>query len=145
LLSAATGCSAAFPRHASLLDAEMKSVEELLHAACQVPGVLVPVATKVLHRKRPNLVPMLDNVVLGHYFAFLKRPELVGRSQDKPRAASAAMVALAAFRDDLVDSSAQLNQIAAELVAAGTQVTTMRLLELLVWCAVEPKGYYRNR
>ena len=92
------------PRGVSLLDADLTAVEELLRSACQAPRVLVPVATKVLHRKRPGLIPMLDNVVLGYYFGALGRPELIGRSQDKARAAAAAMVALAAFRGDLADS-----------------------------------------
>ena len=36
---------------------------ELFDGACRVRGVLMPVATKVLHRKRPGWIPMLDNVI----------------------------------------------------------------------------------
>jgi len=144
LASACDGRLAGIPRDAHLLDSDVAEVEGLLAAACEVPGVLVPVATKVLHRKRPHLIPMLDNVVLAHYFGYLDRPELVGRSQDKRRAASAARVALDAFRADLDQAGLVLADIVGQLAVEGTPVTAVRLLELLVWCAVEPAGYYRQ-
>jgi hypothetical protein len=55
-------------------------VGRLLEAAVQVPWVLVPVACKVLHCKRPRLIPMLDNVVLGHYQHALSEPWLAAAS-----------------------------------------------------------------
>lgn len=144
LAVACDGLLVGIPRDAHLRDADLEALEGLLAAACEVPGVLVPVATKVLHRKRPHLIPMLDNVVLAHYFGYLNRPELVGRSQDKRRAASVAMIALDAFRADLEAATPVLVDVAGQLRAAGTPVTGVRLLELLVWCAVEPAGYYRQ-
>ena len=133
----------AIPVDADLRTFDLSQIEGLLHAACQVPWVLVPVATKVLHRKRPRLVPMLDNVVLGYYFEQLRRPELVGRSQDKKRAAAAAMPAVEAFLGDLNAAGPALAPIADSLAATGTPLTDLRLLELLLWCTVEPAGYYR--
>lgn len=144
LAAACDGLLAGIPREAHVLDGDLAAVERLLAAACGVPGVLVPVATKVLHRKRPHLIPMLDNVVLAHYFGHLGRPELVGRSQDKRRAASTARIALQAFGADLEGADPVLADIAGQLAADGTPVTAVRLLELLVWCAVEPAGYYRQ-
>ena len=57
------------PADADLLtfDPQLKEFEQLIHAAVQARQVLVPVATKVLHRKRRGFIPMLDNVVMGHY------------------------------------------------------------------------------
>ena len=133
----------AIPRDAALLETDPALVKHLIDAACSVQGVLVPVATKVLHRKRPGLVPMLDNVVLRYYFERLGRPELTGRSQDKNKAASVARLALDEFKSDLEKASPDLDVIAAELAGQGMPVTTVRLLELLLWCAVEPAGYYR--
>lgn len=144
LAAACDGLLVGIPKGAYLLNADLASVEGLLAAACEVPGVLVPVATKVLHRKRPHLIPILDNVVLAHYFGYLGRPELVNRSQDKRRAASVARIALDAFRADLEEADAVLADVVAQLAASGTPVTGVRLLELLVWCAVEPAGYYRQ-
>jgi hypothetical protein len=142
----ATACDdlmRAIPRDAALLETDLALVEQLIDAACSVQGVLVPVATKVLHRKRPGLVPMLDNVLLRYYFEHLERPELTGRSQDRKKAASVARLALDEFKSDLEKARPDLDAIAAELGGKGMPVTTVRLLELLLWCAVEPTGYYR--
>jgi len=34
--------------------------------------------------------------------------------------------------------------VAGQLAVEGTPVAAVRLLELLVWCAVEPDGYYHQ-
>jgi hypothetical protein len=115
LAAACDGLLAGIPRDAHLLDTDVAAVEGLLAAACEVPGVLVPVATKVLHRKRPHLIPMLDNVMLAHYFVSLGRPERVGRSQNKRRAALVARIALEAFRTDLKEADRVLVDVAEQL------------------------------
>jgi len=43
-------------------DWQPEVIEKLLEEACSIRGVLVAVATKVLHRKRRALIPMLDSV-----------------------------------------------------------------------------------
>ena len=56
------------PEETSLLDRlDEGLLKRLFEAACSVRYVLLPVATKVLHRKRPWLIPVLDNVVLKYY------------------------------------------------------------------------------
>src|SRR6266508_3388394 len=60
-----------------------------------------PPETKVLHRKRPRLIPMLDSVVLGHYLSGPERRSLFLGMVEKyspDSAADAAMVALASFK-----------------------------------------------
>lgn len=116
------------PRDAGLIGTESSVVEQLIAAACSVPGVLVPVATKVLHRKRPALVPMLDNVVLRYYVEHLGRPELIGRSQDKSKAASVATIALQEFKEDLRQAEPMLTELVDRLEQERMPVTTVRLL-----------------
>lgn len=118
-------------------------VQELLHAAVQVRGVLVPVATKVLHRKRPRLVPMLDTVVIVHYLKALGQAHRLGSTQTKPHAAAVAMTVLAAFRADLLAAGPQLEHLQRGLAVAGYPLALVRILELLVWTQVEPNGHYR--
>lgn len=115
-------------------------VEKLLNEACSIRGVLMAVATKVLHRKRRALIPMLDSVVLAHY---LDKRDL-GRSQDKQRATSMGMKALWKFRTDLIDASDALAEIRDALSKAGYLLTRLRILEILVWIEKEPYGVYRN-
>ena len=115
----------------------------LLHSAIPVSGVLIPVATKVLHRKRRALIPMLDNVVLGYYLSTDAHRMLLPRSQDKARAADVAMTALELFRADLVHAGSAIDALRASLEGEGFTLSPVHVLELMVWTKVEPAGYYR--
>lgn len=49
-------------------DAVFDAVRLLFEEACRAPGTALAVASKVLHRKRPKLIPMLDRVVVDHHY-----------------------------------------------------------------------------
>jgi hypothetical protein len=136
---------AAIPRDANLLELEppFDPVRRLLHCAVQATYVLVPVATKVLHRKRPHLIPMFDWIVLAYYLSELSGVAMSWRHSNKRHAAEAAMPALALFREDLGGAEARLLELSQELEERGYRLSPVRILELLVWTAREPKGYYR--
>lgn len=89
------------PEDADLLDLDhwREPLHRLLHAAVQSRDVLVPVATKVLHRKRRSLIPMLDNVVLQHYLRDPELKPLLAATQNKATAADAAMRAVDLFSE----------------------------------------------
>lgn len=40
----------------------------LFEEACRADGTALAVASKVLHRKRPSLIPMLDRIVVDHHY-----------------------------------------------------------------------------
>ncbi len=89
----ATNCEPilpSIPQDADLLDLDCLSepLRELLHAAVQIKGVLIPVATKVLHRKRRSLVPMLDSVVIRHYLSAPEYKALLPGTESKDKAAT---------------------------------------------------------
>lgn len=130
----------AIPHDADLLIAHsiITDLTVLLRVAVAVPRVLIPVATKVLHRKRPALIPMLDNVVLAHYLG-----RLPPATQDKTRAAGVAVEVLGKFRDDLAAVHSEVDAVTADLAAAGFELTPVRVLEVLLWTEVEDRGYYR--
>lgn len=130
---------------ADLLDLHLwrEPVRRLLHAAVQPPGVLIPVATKVLHRKRRRLIPMLDNIVLQHYFSRPELQPLLAASQNKAKAADAAMQALDLFRDDLVAVQEQIASLRQTLNEKGFELSPVRILEILLWTQIEPRGGYR--
>ncbi len=135
------------PVNADLLtfDPQLKEFEKLIHAAVQARQVLVPVATKVLHRKRRGFIPMLDNVVMGHYIDSALRPDLREKSQSKQTAAFVAVEVLKAFREDLRQGHPQIEAIRAQLLRTGFDLTPVRILEILVWTETEMNGYYRPR
>jgi len=128
---------AEIPQHSDLLDEDFDSsgVERLLDAACQVPQVQLARATKVLHRKRRSLIPMMDSVLNDYYLTSLGG----GR-----RAASVATVVLGAFRDDLRAVVGDLRTIGEDVRSQGYDPTPLRMLEVLVGTEVEPQGYYRT-
>ena len=117
---------------------------ELLEAACSVRGVLLAVATKVLHRKRPSWLPMLDAVVLDTYLDTLGRSGLKARLADGSTAAGVGVFVMKAFREDLEGVDAEVDATRDALQEAKTPMTAVRVLEVAVWVAVEPRGYYRN-
>ena len=131
---------AEIPEQADLLSFDLGVVRNLLHEAVQVRQVLIPVATKVLHRKRRSLIPMLDSVVVRYYL-----PEgPFAPFEDSRRAADAAVPVLTAFRKDLETGLEPLVDLCHALHQVGFVVTPLRVLELLVWTEVEPRGYYRS-
>lgn len=77
---------AEIPADARLEEATgVHSAVRLIDASVAVPSVLVPVATKVIHRKRRGLVPMLDQVVLDYYLDATGNAKLKASTQDKRR------------------------------------------------------------
>jgi hypothetical protein len=115
----------------------------LLDAAVQVRGVLVPVATKVLHRKRRRLIPMLDGVILRYLLDTDEHRPLLARTENGATAAQVAMVALDRFHTDLVATSAALERLSSALEEEGFPLSLVRILEVLIWTEVEPGAYYR--
>jgi hypothetical protein len=125
-------------------DPELAQVQTLFEAAVSIPGVLVPVTTKILHRKRRRLIPILDNVVLDHYLKASGAAKQMWKTQDKSRAPAVAKQVLVLFRQDLLECYEPLRDLSAMAEDAGYPVTPLRFLELLIWSQVEPRGYYRG-
>jgi hypothetical protein len=122
----------------------VSAATDLLRAAVTVPWVLLPVATKVLHRKRRGLVPMLDQVVLDYYLEATENTGLRSSTQDKKRAAGTATLVLQHLRDDLVATEAELTMLCDATTAAGFALGPLRALDILLWTEVEPQGYDRT-
>jgi hypothetical protein len=134
------------PEDANLLDLKKwrKPLRDLLDAAIQTPGVLVATATKVLHRKRRFLIPMLDSVVLRHYLT--ANPSSYRdcvESDYRNRAADGAMDAVVVFHGDLVAAQAEIESIRLSLDRQGFALSPVRILEVLVWTQMESAGLYR--
>jgi hypothetical protein len=134
------------PEDADLVELERwrDLLRELLHVAVQAPFVLIPVATKVLHRKRRALIPMLDSVVFRHYLGGPDYKTILPGTENKAKAADVAMEALRLFRNDLRAAENEIARLREQLAFAGFALTPVRILELLVWTEVEPAGNYRT-
>jgi hypothetical protein len=122
----------------------LNDLEDLLHTAVQLKGVLIAVATKILHRKRPNLIPMLDNIVLEAYLDANGLRKAWGRTGDKQHAANVAMQVIEFFRNHLQSVLSEIEFLQKEVAQERFILTRVRILEILVWIAKEQRGYYRN-
>lgn len=61
----------------STFDSDLAIAEGLFNAACAEPQVLLARAAKVLHRKRPGYIPMLDSVMVAAYARAMNQPQLI--------------------------------------------------------------------
>ena len=88
---------------------------------------------------------MIDNVILFAYLDALGRPGLKARTQEGEKAAGVGVFDMDACRRDLEAVDDEIETSGVALREADTPMTPVRLLEVAVWMAVEPNGYYRSR
>ncbi len=98
----------------------------LYRALSGLPAVGVPRMTKVLHRKRPALVPILDEVVRS-YLCDVETLDLTGDAADR------ALTLTRAYHRELHHQLAELTQLRDALDGRGIQLTECRILDILLW------------
>ncbi|MCW2777145.1 MAG: hypothetical protein JWN17_870 [Frankiales bacterium] len=113
-------------------DALVARVADLFAVLDRAPyagkGVRGTILSKVLHRKRPDLVPLYDSRIFESYTA----PGGLPRAQD--RGWQEFMTALCTqMRDDLRGEAAAFDQLVALAEEAGAPMTRLRVLDVLVW------------
>ncbi len=133
------------PPEATIDDAAaMASLHELITAAMTSKFVLLATATKVLHRKRPALVPIMDSVVVAHYVQGETEKALLSRAwTSRPAAAEVAQLVVGRLRQDLAGRREELEGFRVGLRNEGFLLTTVRILDVLVWSSLETSGAYR--
>lgn len=98
----------------------------LYRALSGLPAVGVPRVTKVLHRKRPALVPVLDEVVRS-YLCDVEPLSLTGDAADR------ALTLTQAYHRELHHQLAELTQLRVALDGRGIQLSECRILDVLLW------------
>jgi hypothetical protein len=95
-------------------------------------GVRGTIVSKVLHRKRPDLVPLYDSRIFEAYTA----PGAIPRSTDRSWQQFMALLCMQMRADLQAEAGgfAELEKLAAE---AGAPVTQLRILDILVWRTAE--------
>jgi hypothetical protein len=131
------------PEQADLLsfDPSLETFERLIADAMLVKWVGVAVATKILHRKRRNFIPMLDSYAMKHYLSPVERTVLDTWPREKTGDIQLALEATRGFRDDLRQSLPVIQALQESLRSASFELTPVRILEILVW--TEKTGTYR--
>lgn len=116
---------AALPADVGLTDVDGEILRHVAELATWEAPVGLQLLTKVLHRKRPLLIPLVDRHVVDWY-----RPITGERS-----AAKAWPGLLRAMRDDLDIDNAILLQSMAAAVAEQTfeRLSALRIIDIIVW------------
>ena len=117
------------PARSSLTDAESAIPWDALHALIaafdDVPAVGLARITKVLHRKRPALIPILDSVVEGY---------LVGIERPPPGSRADRAVALTrTYKREMDLNREALACLRLRLTAHGINLTECRLFDVFAW------------
>lgn len=95
-------------------------------------GVRGTILSKVLHRKRPDLVPLYDSRIFECYTA----PGAVERVPHRSWRDSMAAL-LHQMRADLQAEQAAFDELVAVAAAADTPVSRLRALDILIWRTAE--------
>jgi hypothetical protein len=107
-------------------------LKDLINKLCEIKGIDVSTATKILHRKRRNLIPIFDRVVEKFYRRRYIRKIPVSKPDDK------FINLLRCFKRDLKHiqetQQGEIERILELLVQQGTPLTKVRLLEFAIWC-----------
>jgi hypothetical protein len=119
-----------FPSDLALRDADDGVLGLLDDLAAWVRAPQLTLLTKVLHRKRPHLIPPVDRHVL----------DLYRRTTGQRTAVAAWSPLLRAMRDDLHSPNAQAltaigTQIGAEL---GRELSHVRMVDITIWMERRP-------
>lgn len=118
------------PSDATLVAADHEvpwaGLEALMRAIHGAPEVGLPRATKVLHKKRPALIPILDSVVE----TYLRRVEGLRRTRDF---ALYAVSLVRSYKRELDANLPTLRVLQAELRKRDVELTECRLLDLFLW------------
>ena len=106
-----------------------KAIENV-YRACWDYGVREARTTKVLHKKRPELIPIIDGkMVIGRYYAEYRGPKKLGVP---------GMVAVTKqIRQDMIENRGSLRRLQKELVEAGINLTRVRLFDMVLWEAYQ--------
>ena len=91
-------------------------------------GVRGTILSKVLHRKRPDLVPLYDSRIFEAYTA----PGVLPRSLDRSWQDFMALLC-AQMRADLRGEAAAFRELTAVAADTGAELTQLRVLDILVW------------
>jgi hypothetical protein len=113
-------------------DAAIAQVADLFAVLDQAPyagkGVRGTILSKVLHRKRPDLVPLYDSRIFESYTAPGAIPRAAHRSWREFM-----LLLCTQMRDDLRAEADAFDQLVGVAGDAGALLTRLRILDILVW------------
>jgi hypothetical protein len=102
-------------------------IAQAITELCNTPRVNLSVSTKILHKKRPGLIPILDRFVELHYY-----PRWYS-NHAKASWGSYAVDLIQMVHDDMLSVRNELRDLESELQNTKTPLTPCRILNVLTW------------
>ena len=96
---------------------------------CDIRRVKISVSTKILHKKRPGLIPIFDSEVESQYYPRWC-PSVPGRLWGDYAVALIKLV-----HRDMLSVASELRELQKALEENGTPLTPCRILNALTWIA----------
>lgn len=113
---------------------------KLLDAACATKFVGPAVSTKILHKKRPALIPIIDRVSSKYLATRRTTPLPMGLSEAEHIVAD-----IKAFREKLLAEHQTIIKLCEACTLKGFPITPVRTLDILIWVENEPRATYRRK
>lgn len=109
-----------------------RALDDVVFSRAGARGTIV---SKVLHRKRPDLIPLYDSRIWTAYTV----SGVIGRGSHRPWVE--VMQALChSMRADLHNNRTEFETLQKAAAGAGARLTLLRILDILVWMSSEPPG-----
>lgn len=129
------------PADVSLQDEHLswENLETLFKAFCDIPWAGAAVSSKILHKKRPKLIPIYDSVI-AIYINSCNAEAPLPRGSSK----AAHMVwGMKCFRNLLLGSLEDIERLRGLPEMSRFPLSAVRVLEVLLWIENEGNGYYQ--
>lgn len=105
------------------------AIEQAIDSMCNVARSKLAVATKILHKKRPGLIPIFDRVVQDHYWPYLTP----AYRHDSCSWGQYAIGLTHLVRADLHSVHDEIQELREALDENHTPLTGCRILNALMW------------
>jgi len=114
------------------------AIGQAVDSMCAVRGSKLAVATKILHKKRPGLIPIFDSYVEGHYWdSPLLTPTYRHASWGRYAIGLMRMV-----RADLDSVHDEIQELRETLEENHTPLTGCRILNALMWAVLSGNDHW---
>ena len=102
-------------------------ISRAITSMCELMRVKLSVSTKILHKKRPGLIPIFDSVVAGQYYPRWC-PNVRGQTWG-----DYALALIKLVQKDMHGAASELRDLRSELAERGAPMTPCRILNALTW------------
>jgi len=116
----------------------LEGIAEAVDEMCSIHRVKLSVSTKILHKKRPYLIPIFDSWVESQYYRLIP-----GHSNMEYGEYCNAMVRL--VHEDMISVKQELLDLCKMLKKNGTPMTPLRVLNAMTWAVRSGNADYYQK